>query len=411
MSDNNKKKEQGYCVKDIMRIVVGFNYNMDSLIHFIKVLNPLIKDVKSHVSIIDKIFKEKGKRINNKSFLERAKLTKEEQDMITNHSTNLENLTLSLPLLKKGSFLILISYLEILIKDILKNYYYNHWKCLLDKDIGFKVMDMEYAKNLEELKSLLVEHYVDGIIYDSLLEQVKKIYSLLNIKKEKILVDIDIINEADKRRNLFIHNEGIVNQKYIRETKSNTQIGEQLEISTDYFNKAYYEIYLFGLILLAHLISNSGDKEAMLFIICEDIYDLLENEKYDIVIRFYKSCKDVNFLSGEAETIAKVNYLLALKYSNNKQEYEKELADVKYSHMSDKYKTAFYVLKEDKKMFLKLFPKTKITIKEWNKWPLFREFRKDEKLFNKIKNKLEKRAIEAENRELKRLSKQKNDKK
>lgn len=388
---HNKKGPKDSSIKGILHITRSFSQNMDAILQFVQILNPMLEDIKKQAEVVDKLFEQKGKKIDNKKILEKNKLTNEEITLVEEHFGHLKQIAPSIPLLKKSSFLILLSYLEFLIKDILKIYYYKHWEALQNKEINIQITDLNEATDIEELKQFVVEGYVEGIIYKAWKDQVKSVCKLLGIKEEELQINLDLINEADKRRNILIHNEGKVNKKYIRETGQQVSIGAELAITSSYFNRVYEEIYLFGLVFLTYLSSNLKNKEALAWIIAEEIFNLLTKENYSLVLRYYNSCLKVDFIDGEVDVIAKVNHLLALRYSGKEKEYNKLLSSIKISHLEPKYKLAFAVLHDDKESFYKLLPKSKLELEEWNTWPLFKYFKQDKELSQKVYLKLKKK--------------------
>lgn len=63
-----------------------------------------------------------------------------------------------------------------------------------------------------------------------------------------------MINEAYQRRNILVHNNGIVNKRYIKSVGvlpelKEVRLGEQLNISGDYFFPVYWEILAGGIVL------------------------------------------------------------------------------------------------------------------------------------------------------------------
>lgn len=393
MTQKSEKKAKGKnsCIKEVPYIVTGFSRNMKAILQFMQILNPMIDDIKKQAPIVDKLFDQKGKEVAGRQILAKSKLTSKEIQIIEEHFAALRKISPSLSLLKKSSFLILISYLEFLMKDILKVYYYQHWEALQDKEVKVSITDLNVSSDIEELKKLVVEGYVDGLIYKNWQEQVKLVLKILGIKDQDLSSDLDLINEADKRRNILIHNEGKVNQKYIRESGKNIPIGTELKITDSYFDEVYNEIYVFGLILLTYLSVNMKNVKALHWILGEDVFELLKKEKYSLVLKYFNSCKKIDFIDGELETESQVNYLLALKYSGMQKEYEKELNKIKTSHLQPIFQLAFAVLKNDKRKFYQLISKAKLRLDDWENWPLFKEFKEDEELSKKVYQKLKKK--------------------
>lgn len=375
----NKKNQNQHNINSPFYITEKFTSNIKNILTFSCVLRPLLEKKTEEAIFLQAFLKKKDLKSGKDS------LTEAELNKINDFTYEVEKLTKAVPMLRKSSFLILISNLELLIKDVLKSFYYKNIGAVADKENTICIKDLDSISSIAELREEIIEKHVDGIIYESFSNQTAKIFNILGINKGEIKVNLDIINEADKRRNIIIHNDGKVNRRYKKDVSSDKKIGEELHITNEYFTQIYNEIYLFGLVILLNLALSQKDTEGADIIICNDIYEMLRKEKYVFVENFYESCKKLQISDGETELILKINYLLSLKYQGKLEPFEKELLKIKPECLKDKYKAAIFVLKGDKKSFLKIARKSKFTLHNWEEFPLFKEFRTDPSLSEKVK--------------------------
>ena len=109
-------------------------------------------------------------------------------------------------------------------------------------------------------------------------------------------------------------------------------------------------------------------------------------------------------LDGPTTIVSKINYCIALRYFPEKKSIlDKTLANLKYGHLNPRYEAAICVLKNDKKKFVELCPKSDIKLDDWITWPLFEPWRKDRKLFSQVKHILKKNTEQEAEKQRKEL--------
>lgn len=94
----------------------------------------------------------------------------------------------------------------------------------------------------EEIIDRLLEEKIRGIFYGSVADIFQKDRAKVELKdtfkNEKGRKLIDEMLEILARRNIYIHNAGKVDRKYLRETKKDVQLGTVLSISENYIKNA-----------------------------------------------------------------------------------------------------------------------------------------------------------------------------
>jgi hypothetical protein len=74
-------------------------------------------------------------------------------------------------------------------------------------------------------------------------------------------LSIDEMVEIYARRNLYVHNAGVVNGKYLEVVTTPAQLGERLELSPEYWTSAKVAIGFFESYMYRHLMRKIGGTE------------------------------------------------------------------------------------------------------------------------------------------------------
>jgi len=155
-------------------------------------------------------------------------------------------------ILYKTSFVMLISYFDYLISDIIWCYYKAFPGALSGKELSITLNDLKMCSDKDEAVDYILSKKVDSVLYGNLSNQLNFFSSELKIGLNKRIVKWDIINEAVERRNLVVHNNGIVNRRYINNVKrlaKGIKEGDVLNADDRYLKNIFEEVFLAGIVL------------------------------------------------------------------------------------------------------------------------------------------------------------------
>ncbi|MBS1776443.1 MAG: hypothetical protein JSS64_09215 [Bacteroidetes bacterium] len=306
--------------------------------------------------------------------------------------------------LTKGAFIMLNNYFEFLFSDLLAYNFRKNTSSIDGKKISISLEDLKKYLSIEEAYDDLIYKEVEALLLELNFEELKAYFSAkLNISLEVDLINWDFINEIRERRHIIIHNNSIVNNKYISRSKNpfKYKLNDEVEISHEYFLNALNEIKLAGVLLCLNC-WGSWDKdnttEAIEEIVNISFYDLKE-AKYDFVNKICAyTDKNIKARSDEEDDIIyriKFNHCIALKRLNKKEELAKKLTTIKTGALSPIFKIAHLTLKDKHKDAVDLIDKAKVadelTIEKYQNWPIFHDIRNDEKLHKKAIEAFEKK--------------------
>ena len=215
--------------------------------------------------------------------------------------------------------------MELLIADIFKDFIHNldvSNQVIKDKPLTYD--DLRNFNSVEDAKIFLLDQYIENLLrnsFDSWIVEFEDKMKINVLKIHDLKTDINVINETFQRRHLIIHNEGIVNDLYIKKVDekltNNVVKGEILHLDRKYIKLRLSTFRKFGLILLYLYGVKKHRKE--LDKLFEDYHGLL-------VGILDKSCDGVRYIFEQFSEsdidhsyrlMSKINYFLSYKLVND----------------------------------------------------------------------------------------------
>ncbi|WP_312825887.1 hypothetical protein [Epilithonimonas sp.] len=272
-----------------------------------------------------------------------------------------------------------------------------------DKNLTFSKL-VEY-NSIEELKEYIVEKEIESVLRDSHTNQFKWLENKLGMVLTKDLPSWSTFIELTERRNLFVHSNGIISNQYLSVCKKNEvnfyediNIGDKLEVTNDYFEKAFFCVYeiavkLSQVIWRKLLPSNLEDADNDLN---DRIYKLIRRKDYKLALNLSEFATDIikKHSSHEIRLILSVNKAQAYKWDGKDDICKKFLNSQDWSAMSNKFKLSKFILLDDYENAFKLMKKIgnnedELPKTAYKEWPLFNNIRNEQEfrdLYTEIYN-------------------------
>lgn len=362
--------------------------------------------------LIDKIVDKRTFKINNKNLTECNKMILFEDvkfcDIVTNITSDKENKKIYFsinekyknndkinPNIASKKIFDISQYEQILSRSILSDLIAT-FESILSK--LFEILIYENpSKYLENetipLTNLLVEGLAKeiGNRIDALVE--KKTFDSLKLLKniktnEEFEIDSAILfvfEEVYYRRNIAIHNDFIVNKKYLNNVdaklKKGIKDGDKLVCDRNYFEKAFNVVIKLFFYIFYGILQKYSDNINYVHEIGSFAFKKLQEKNYEVAETIYKTISTNKKLEFIDKMMYKINYLNAIKQLGEITKLNKELATLDVSIATDNFKIAKLCLEnnhsETYKQLTKTYPKSfsAIAIKEW---PLFINFRESD---------------------------------
>ena len=247
-----------------------------------------------------------------------------------------------------------------------------------------------FNKNVKDIVVECVNNEVESNMFDSL--------KTLELISEKEGLDInrfrnikDEFEEIYYRRNLYIHNNGVVNNIYLSNIKDKYKNGVAIntKLVTDdvYLRNAINMLYkIVGTLFYEIQVAYNSKYDKWNKALSDIAFDLLCNKNYDVAEQLYfilSSCKQFCFRD---KAMYRINYINAIKQQGKKELVDKELDSLDVSIATEDYKIAKLCLQDKNEEVYNALnehypePYSAELIRDW---PIFIDFRRTE-FYNKF---------------------------
>lgn len=295
-------------------------------------------------------------------------------------------------LLYKNSLISLLSTVEWFFSQILHFYYDKFPDSSGIKNKTLTLDDLKNFHSIDDAEKYLIENKIEDILRSSIKDWFKILkddFKLGMGYKEQY--ENELI-EIYQRRNLLVHNGGIINSIYLSKISDEfkiLRIGDKIEVDKDYLEKAIDTFELIFTLIVCELWKKISDNdEDRCEILMNMGYKFLKESKWDIA----KCCNF--FLCGDkkmpiaSRTAAQLNVWLCDKEKNGFDSIKKEILENDFSDKALIFQIAFSALKDDKDFFFNNLEQTlrteELTPDHLIEFPIFRNMRDSEE-FEKFK--------------------------
>ena len=292
--------------------------------------------------------------------------------------------------LYKSSLVSLIIYFESLVSQLFKEDFERHPDKIGLNDKTVKFSQIDELKEIESVKDYLIENEIVNMMYKDIGKWFD--YFRKNIDLKPIDGKMDDLIEITKRRNLLVHNNGVVNTFYIDSIpdkfKSNLKKGSVLVVDRQYIDNAIRIIEYVGIILtLSIWLNEERSNFDEMDLIESFIFDeYLIKENWEIAIVLYKLLLTNKKLDDERKIIAKLNLWQCSKWLGKYKEIENAVKKEDYSAWAPKLKLGILALMEEVNKFFELYDnQNEIDEAMLQRWPIFREIRETKEYKERFK--------------------------
>lgn len=287
-------------------------------------------------------------------------------------------------LLYKNAFIGLLSSVEWFYSQVLHFYYDKH-----PEAAGIKKKTM----TLEDLKTFGTIQDAEKFLIDSKIEEVFRagFDAWMDILKDEVKLKLPYVRpffnellEVYQRRNLLVHNGGIVNSIYISKVSSDIskdlKIGDKLTITSEYLENAICKLHIVFTLIAAELWKKlEPNEESRADILNSIAYKNMNQGRWEVAEWLSCFIKDDENLKSRVKTVGQLNFWLSRKKRGNKELVIGEVLKADFTDKSLRYQLAVSALTDNKEEFFDLLPETlrtkSLVIEELLEFPIFDEMR------------------------------------
>lgn len=294
-------------------------------------------------------------------------------------------------LLLESGLISLMSSLEALVADLIHAFYSQFPDALPADDRTLSLAELRVIGSIEEAEMFLRSKEVDSVLRESLDSQLLYFGKRLKIDLVALAPNKPVLVEVAQRRNLLVHNRGVVNRTYLERVDS-TLIEEyaatkdkRLRVSSNYFVAAMNVVEMAGIVLLQQCWRKwrPDDRDSSEGFLVDFTFDALVEERYDAVIEIAKYASAIPFENESRKRRVCINHAIALRDSGRESEVESLLSQYDWSGFQLLFRVALCAVRAQEEHFYQLLPRAiaagEVTRENLEEWPLFRNFRETAK--------------------------------
>ena len=298
-------------------------------------------------------------------------------------------------LLYKSSLINLTSTVELFLSQLLHFYFDRFPDAVGSETKFFSLDDLKSLGSIEDAKKHLIESKVEAVLRESLEEWLRFWKERVKLSMGYVDTVRDQLIEVYQRRNLLIHNGGRVNSIYLSKVapglRENMSRDQLLSVKPEYLNKTLDLFELNFVLIAAELWKRLDPKdEERPDTLTGIVYTHLLNERWDIAEGLSYFQMNDRQTSEKSQIYGQLNYWQSVKWQDRFEKVRQEVEQADFSAKDPLYQLALLALQNKTNAFLSLLPivlrSGKLTIEDFNNWPIFREMRKAEAIRSFLKN-------------------------
>lgn len=295
-------------------------------------------------------------------------------------------------LLYRSALISLISAAEWFLAQIFRQYFQSHPEASGIRDKLLSLEDLNNIGSINEAKAYLIDVRIDELMRCSITDWLEFLTGKVKLSAGYLTPNRDDLIEVFLRRNLMVHNDGVVNSTYAGRVPLNrregVKIGDEMSVSPEYLARAIDLVEKIFILIAAELWKQLDLKdEERAEVLTKVAFDRIKQERYAVAegLSFF-TYKDKN-VSERYQLIGQLNYWQTLKWQGRLEEIRKEIEDADFSAKDGLYQVARLTLLGRFDDVFDAIPNLlraeKITVEQLQDWPIFREVRTDAR-FNTI---------------------------
>ncbi|MEI8044734.1 MAG: hypothetical protein WCL11_25205, partial [Verrucomicrobiota bacterium] len=258
-----------------------------------------------------------------------------------------------------------------------------------EKQITFK--ELVQFSSLDEARERLIEREVDSVVRRSHEDQIAWLKDNLSLNASAFIPELPEFIEVAQRRHLFVHCDGVVSAPYMKNCAAagakvppTVAVGQQLEVSKDYLERAFELVYAVGAkvgfaLWLSLLKADVNAAAACVNVLA---FELVSNNRHSLAINLLEYA-----LSGKQKPSNEqslrfmiLNLAQAYRWSEKMDRCAKLLDDYDWSASSTLIQLGVATLRdqydEAYRLMQKLGHDDDFKKENYRDWPIFRELRK-----------------------------------
>jgi hypothetical protein len=292
----------------------------------------------------------------------------------------------SVSLLHQNSLISLISAVECFLSQIIHTYYDTVPGAMSDKEKVFSFDDLRNFDTVEDARVYLIEKKVTDLMRGSFTDWITFFRAQADLSMSYLDPYMDTLVETCERRNLLIHNAGVINSIYLSKVSSDLRKGKKkgskLHLTRKYLDDRIDYFELHSILIAAELwkkLRPADDRRAD--ILASIAYNHLLHSRWGIAEGLSYFMMMDKKMKEPWRLVGKLNYWQSAKRQGRWEEVKDEAEAEDLSAKGRRYQLGHLALIGKKPEFFALVPVAltgkEISLDELREWPIFEDMRKD----------------------------------
>lgn len=301
----------------------------------------------------------------------------------------INKLVVSCSILPRMFIVTLMCQYDALIGNLIRLVLENKPEVLNNSEKKITFSQLSNFKDIDEAKKYIISKEIETCLRENHDEQLKWFENKLGIKLHEDKNLLETFYEITERRNLYTHNNGIVNDSYIDNCKkfkitTNVKIGDVLLVEPDYFNKAADCIMEIGIkmsvIIWRKVFTDQWEKSE--FITNQIAYSFIKSSNYDLALRILDFCLDCfkPFKANVNKYMVILNKAQVLLWQHKDDQANQLIDKQDWSMCTQQFIVCKNVLQRnfDEAIYILRNKQTDLDQIDLLSWPIFKELREQE---------------------------------
>lgn len=260
------------------------------------------------------------------------------------------------------AFVKLITVVEWFLSQILRVHLQNHPNALDTSSKTFSLDDLKNINSIEFAHEYLIDETISQITRGSLESWIEYLKgNVKNQKNEKTIsvkktlnLDLEITNhlipkliEAHQRRNLLIHNNGIVNKQYLNNFPKELdmpipELDTKINIFPSYLEESIQNFEFCFLIIGSEIMKKGPKNKESIRIdfIADAQFESLKNKRFKIALEYGRYIENDSEASEDNKLYSKINRWLAIKLDSGLEGIKNEVKEEDFRSRAKLYRMA-----------------------------------------------------------------------
>ncbi len=287
-------------------------------------------------------------------------------------------------LLYQNSLISLISAVECFLSQIIHAYFGTVSEAVSGSDKVLSFDDLKNFNSVEDARTYLIEKKVAALMRRAFTDWIGFFRLKAGLSMSYLDPYMDTLVETYERRNLLVHNAGVVNTIYLSKVSSNLRKGKKkgsrLQVSRKYLDERidYFEKY--SLLIAAELwkkLKPRARKRGS--VLAEVIYQHVLGGRWSVAEGLSYFLMNDKQMPEPLQLVATLNFWLSLKRQGKWEEIKEDVEQQDFTAKGLRFQLARLSLLERKDDFLKLAPRAirgeDVRKEELLEFPIFEEMR------------------------------------